>query len=143
MAREYFPKYSEVTKDVYDQVKGILRGYDRLKRKRLELLYSGCYHTTGMPESGETEGEQSTQAAELAYIDERLEAIGQSCVAARGWFGDTVYEGFDPIKAYWNYNYFNYQHIRQRKDDKGPSRSTWNRYKHRLTAIMAEKLKIF
>lgn len=143
MAREYFPKYSEVSRDVYDQVKGILRGYDRLKRKRLDLLHAACYQITGMPQSGEAGDGTAKKAVALAYIDERLEAIDQTCSAIRAWFGDTVHEDFDPIKAYWNYNYYNYQHKRKGERDNGPSRRTWNRYKHRLTAGVAENLKLF
>lgn len=143
MAREYFPKYSEVPKDIYDQVKGVLRGYDRLRKKRLDLLHGSCYQITGMPHGGETGDRTAQKAIELAYIDGRLEAIDQTCVAIRGWFGDTVCEDFDPIKAYWNYNYFNYQHKRKGEKDDGPSRRTWNRYKHRFASGVAEKLNLF
>lgn len=141
--REYYPKYSEVPRDIYDQVKGILRGYDRMMRERLDLLHASCYQITGMPHGGGIGDKTAQRATKLACIDERLAAIDQTCVLLRGWLGDKVYEDFDPLKAYWNYNYFNYQHKRRGKDDDGPSSRTWNRYKHRLTACVAEKLNIF
>lgn len=141
--REYFPKYSEVTRDIYDQVKGILRGYDRLRRKRTDLLHEACYQITGMPHGSGPGDPTAKRAIELSCIDERLAAIDQTCVEIRGWFGDSVQDGFDPIKAYWSYNYFNYQHERRGEKDDGPSKSTWNRYKHRLAAGVAEKLNIF
>lgn len=50
--REYFPKSSEISKDVYKQVKAILEGYDRLKQERLNIMYGsgriwpGCQDAT-------------------------------------------------------------------------------------------------
>lgn len=140
--RDYFPKYSELPKDVFDQVKSILRGYDRLKRERLDVLY-GSGAGGGMPK-GNTPGIPTEQKAfKLSYIDERLEAIGQAGVLMRAWLGDKVCEDFDPLKAYWSYDYYNYQHKREEKDSEGPSRRSWTRYKHRYSAIVAQKLKIF
>lgn len=143
MAREYFPKYSEVSHDVFDQIKAIMRGYDRLKRDRMDIIYGSNYQLHGMPTSGETGDPTSQKAVKLAYINARLEAIDQTAVLMRGLFGSTVYEDFDPIKAYWNYDYFNYQHIRSGVDDKGPAPRTWTRYKHKFAAGVAEKLNIF
>lgn len=143
MAREYFPKYSEVPRDIYDQVKGILRGYDRLREERLDLLYETRYQITGMPHGGEPGDMTAEKAIRLASIDKRLEAIDQTSIAMRGWLGDKVPEDFDPLKAYWNYNYFNYQHKRNGAESFGPSRRTWNRYKHRYTAGVAKKLNLF
>lgn len=143
MAREYFPKYSEITRDVYDQVKGVLRGYDRLKKKRLDLLYASCYQITGMPHSGGTGDKTGRKAVELAYIDERLDAIGQAAELMRGERGHRVELDFDPVKAFWSYDYFNCQHKRTAGKPNGPCRRTWNNYKYRFAAVLAEKLKIF
>ena len=140
--REYFPKYSELPRDLFEQVKGILKGYDRLKRERLNVLH-GSASGNGMPK-GNTPGNPTEQRAiKLAAIDERLHAIGQADVLIRVWLGDKVYEDFDPQKAYWNYDYYNYMHKRTAEDTEGPSRRSWNRYKHRYSAVVAQNLKLF
>lgn len=143
MAREYFPKYCEIQRDVYDQIKGILRGYDRLKRVRKDIIYGTGTGDSGMPKGSMPGNPTEQKAIRLAYIDERLEAIDQSAVLMRGERGYKVYEDFDPIKAFWSYDYFNCQHKRTKEKPNGPCRRTWNNYRYRFAAVIAEKLKIF
>ena len=143
MAREYFPKYCELPKDVYEQVKAILRGYDRLKRERLDILYVTVRKEEGMPHGASAGDPTAKRAEKLAYIDQKLEAIDQSAVLMRGERGYRVYEGFDPVKAFLSYDYFNCQHKRTEQKPNGPCRRTWNNYKYRFAAVIAEKMKIF
>ena len=140
--REYFPKYSELPKDLYEQVKSILRGYDRLKRARLDVLY-GSGAGGGMPKSNTPGNPTEQKAVKLAYIDGRLESIDQAAVLMRAWLSDKVCDDFDPLKAYWNYDYYNYKHKREDADADGPSRRSWNRYKHRFSAAVAKNIKLF
>lgn len=141
--REYFPKYSEVPKDVYEQVKAILRGYDRLKRDRLDLIYGSGRKGDGMPRGSDPGNPTEQRAIKLAYINGRLEAVDQASVLLRGWLGNKVEYDFDPIKAFWNYNYYNYKHVRAKGKDDGPSSRSWIRYKHRFAAAVALNLKLF
>lgn len=139
----YHRKSCEISRDVYYQVKGILMGYDRMKRERLDLIYGAQYAISGMPH-GSGQGDPTEQRAiKLAYINERLEAVDQAAVLMRAERGNKVGEDFDPIKAYWNYNYFNFQHKRTDKSRNGPCARTWNNFKDRFSAIIAENLKIF
>ena len=140
--RDYHPKYSELPKDLYEQVKAVLKGYDRLKRDRLDVLH-GSPPRNGMPSGSEPGNPTEHKAIKLAYIDSRLEAVDQAAVMMRGWFGEKVELDFDPVKAFWNYNYYNYKHARVDADSEGPSRRSWIRYKHRFAAAVALNLKIF
>lgn len=85
--RDYYPKYSEVPKDVYEQVK--------------------------------------------------------AAVLMRGKYDGKVYEDFDPVKAFWSYDYFNYPHIRADKNDEGPVRKTWTRFRFSFAGIITKRLNIF
>ena len=60
-----------------------------------------------------------------------------------GIMSKRIMDAFDPIKAYWSYNYFNYAHVRGAESDMGPSRRTWNRYKSRLSYRIAKNLNLF
>ena len=142
MAREYFPKYCEVPRDVYDEVKAVLRGYDRLRREQMDIIY-GSPSSDGTPH-GSTPGDPTAQKAiKLSYIDGRLEAIDQTAFMLKAWLGDKVPESFDPIKAFWSYDYYNYMHIRRDADDNGPVRKTWTRYRYRFAGEAARRLKLF
>lgn len=140
--REYHRKSCAISKDVKDQVKAILKGYERLKRERIDILY-GSHCGDGQPKGNGVGKPTEQKAVKLAYIDTRLEAIDQTAILFRGAYSDRVYEEFDPIKAYWDYNYFNYQHIRKAKNDTGPVYRTWLRYKDRFAECVANKLNIF
>lgn len=140
--RDYHRKSCEISRDIYYQVKGILMGYDRLRKERLDILYGAQFEISGMPGGGGTGNPTEQKAAKLAALDERLEAIDQAAVLMRGERGDRVYEGFDSIKAYWSYDYFNCQHKRTKESPNGPCRRTWNNYKDRFSAAIAQRLKI-
>ncbi len=140
--REYHRKSCRVSPGVYKQVKGILQDYDRLKRDRLDILY-GSRQTDDMPRGSDVGMPTEQRAIRLSYIDNRLVAIDQSAVLMRVWLGEKVTESFDPVKAYWSYDYYNCQHKRTRAGDNGPSRRTWHRCKDRFTECIAEKLKLF
>lgn len=140
--RNYHRKSCRVSAGVYKQINGIMQDYDRLKKQRLDIIY-GTGKSDGMPRGSDVSMPTEQKAIQLSYIDSRLEAIDQTCVAMRGWFGDKVYEDFDPIKAYWSYEYFNYQHKRKEENDDGPVYRTWQRYKDRFTEFAANRLNIF
>lgn len=141
--REYYPKYSEVPKDVYEQVKALLRGYDRLKKERLDLVYGSKQPSDGMPRGSGISSPTEQKGIKLAYIDSRLEAIDQAAVLMRGRYDGKVYEDFDPVRAFWSYDYFNYQHIREDENDEGPVRKTWTRFRFSFAGIIAKRLNIF
>jgi hypothetical protein len=118
-----------------------MQDYDRLKRDRLDIIY-GSKRFDGMPKGSDLGKPTELKAIQLAYIDARLDAIDQTCVLMRGWLGDKVNE-FDPVKAYWSFNYFNCQHKRKGENDDGPCRRTWHNYKDRFTEVIAGKLNIY
>ena len=141
--RDFHRKSCEISRDVYYQVKGILMGYDRLKKERLDLLYGTQYVISGMPRGSGVGDPTASKAEKLAVIDERWKGIDQAAVLMRGERGERVYESFDPIKAYWSYDYFNCQHKRTKESPNGPCRRTWNNYKDRFSTAIAQNLKIF
>lgn len=139
---EYYPKCSEIPKDVYEQVKAILRGYDRL----IEDKYILSYGTQQKPEGGRSSepGDPTAQRAmKLAYINDRLHAIDQAQMWMRGKLDGRVGYDFDPLKAFWNYAYYNESHKRASEQDNGPAPRTWKRYRIRFAAIVAQNLNIF
>lgn len=140
--RDYHRKNCDISRDVYYQVKGILMGYDRLKKEWIDLLYGSQYTISGMPGAGNISDPTAHKAERLSVLGERLEAIDQAAVLMRGERGDQVHETFDPVKAYWSYDYFNCQHRRTKDSPNGPCRRTWNNYKDRFSAVIAQKLKI-
>jgi len=140
--RRYHRKSCSVSSGVYKQINGLMQDYDRLKKDRLDIIY-GTKKPDGMPRGSDVGKPTEQKAVQLAYIESRLKAIDQTCVLMRGWFGDKVHEDFDPIRAYWSYDYFNYEHIRKDENDNGPCRRTWNNYKDRFTESVAQKLNIF
>lgn len=141
--RDFHRKSCGISRDVYYQVKGILMGYDRLKKEKLDLLYGAQYVISGMPHGSAVGDPTASRAEKLAAVNERLKGIDQAAVLMRGERGDRVYESFDPIKAYWSYDYFNCQHLRTKESPNGPCRRTWNNYKDRFSEAIAQNLKIF
>lgn len=140
--RDYHRKSCGISRDVYYQVKGILMGYDRLKKERIDILHSAHYDISGMPSGTGIGDPTELKALKIADINERLKGIDQAASLMRGERSGKVSEDFDPIKAYWSYDYFNYQHKRTKESPNGPCRRTWNNYKDRFSTAIAENLKI-
>ena len=143
MAREYFPKNCEISRGVYYQIKGLMMDLERLKKDKLDILYSAHYAITGMPHGSGVGDPTARKAERLAYIEDRLDAIGQASVLMRAERGNAVSEEFDPERAFWSYDYFNCQHKRTKESPNGPCRRTWNNFKYKFSAIVAENLNIF
>ena len=139
--REYIGKKLGVERSVYYRVKALLRDYNRLCRERLNILYGSPAPSDGMPRGGCERSPTEDKAVRLAVINADLEAIEQSAAEMRGKYSGRVLDEWDPVKAYWDYGYFNYIHIQADPSSAGPSRSTWTRYKYDLTRKIAEKKK--
>jgi hypothetical protein len=139
--REYIRKSSGIPASVYTRVKALLKDYDRMQRMRANLLYGTPPPVNGHGSSAGNPTEQ--KAIKLAAISSELDAIDQICILLRGEYSGKTLEDFDPIKAYWQYDYFNYQHIRTERNPNGPSTRTWHRYKDKFTLLIAQKLNFF
>lgn len=130
--------------DLYMRVQYIIQGYNRLKREYIDILHSSPSAPDGMPRgSGGTSNPTLDKAIKLENISGELHALDQAIVEIRGIYSKKVIDEFDPIKAYWSYDYFNYIHIRKSVDDTGPSRRTWNYFKVLLSQKIAQKMKLF
>lgn len=140
--REFYPKYSEIPKDVYEQVKAVLKGYERYKRERLNILHNTPQKAEGG--RGSQPGNPTEQkAVKMAYFDEQIRAIDQAKMWMRGKLDGKVGYDFDPLEAFWSYSYFNSAHIRRAGHDHGPAERTWKRYRFRFAAIVAKNLNLF
>lgn len=140
--RDYYPKQSEIPRDIYEQVRGIIRGYDRLINDRYILQHGTAQKAEGgRPSSPGAPTED--KAIRLAYLNDRIHAIDQAQMWMRGKLDGAVDYGFDPIRAFWDYNYYNAQHRRVKQNDNGPAPRTWKRYRIRFAAIVARNLKLF
>lgn len=129
--------------DLYMRVQYIIKGYDRLKREYMDLLYASPLPPNGMPKGNQAGSPTEAKAIKLEQLSLELRAIDQTCIEMIGLYSGRVQEPFDAVKAYWNYNYFNYSHIRKNIDDIGPSRRTWNRYKLLFSQKVAQKINLF
>lgn len=146
MAKVYQRKKNNpyyVEHNVYMQVYYKLRDYDRLKKEKLDILYGSPEPPDGMPRGSDVGNPTEQKVLKMAYIDEQLEAIDQCAIQMRGAYSGKVYDEFDPVKAYWSYDYYNYMHIRKSERDEGPSRRKWGYYKSLFTGMIAKRLKIF
>lgn len=145
MARTYIRKTgpcAKVPKAIRIQIKYKLMDYDRLVKERFDIMHGSPPPPDGMPRGGGVGKPTEEKAVRLAMIDIELKAIDQSASEIRGEYDTKVHWDFNPIKAYWSYDYYNYMHIRKGGTDEGPSRRTWNRYKDYLTYKIAKKLKL-
>lgn len=133
--REYIRKSSGVPKSVHMRVKALIMDYERLRSLRADLVFEHA--------SQKQDGPAREKAANLATVEQELHTIEQIIMLTRGEYSGKTYDDFDPLKAYWNYNYFNYQHIRTEQSPNGPSVRTWNRYKDRFIKRLAKKMNIF
>lgn len=140
--REYYPKKAEIPKDIYEQVKGILKGYDRLKEDRYKLLYETPQKQEG-GHSSDVGDPTAQKAIRLAYINERLHAIDQAQMWMRGKLDGRVDYDFNPLRAFYDYAYYNLSFKRADDEDNGPAERTWKRYRIRFAAIVAKNLNIF
>lgn len=129
--------------NVYMQIKYRIKDYDRLLRDKTNILYGGASASNGMPRGCETSDPTQDKAIKIAYIDRELDAIDQSVIEIRGEYSKKVYENFDPIKAYWNYDYFNYMFVRTKEDSNGPCRRTWSYFKGKFSYKIAKRLNLF
>lgn len=127
---------------VYNQIKWKLKDYERLKQERLDLLHGLSGPPDGMPRGSGIGNPTEQKAMRLDSIERELEAIEQSCMEMIGERSGKACPGFDPVRAYWSYEYFNAQHIRRGKNDLGPCRMTWHRFKDRLTEKIAERMNL-
>lgn len=144
MPRNYIRKETlgEIPKDVYMRVHWLLRGYERMKRERLDIIWSSSPQN-GMPKAKGNASPTEAKAIKLASIENELQAIDQSAVEVRGEYSSATEESFDPIKAYFSYDYFNASHKRKSEDDLGPSEKTWRRFKQYFSVKIAKKAKLF
>lgn len=141
--REYIRKSSGVPKVVYLRMKTLIMDYNRLRSMRANLLFGSATPADGMSRIRGNGQLTEDKAIKLAVINREIEAIEQVAMLMRGEYSGKTYEEFDPLKAYQDYNYFNYQHIRTEKSPNGPSTRTWHRYKDVFTLRLAKKLNIF
>lgn len=128
--------------NVYMQLQYLLKDYDRLKKERADLLHASPPPPDGMPRAGGAGDPTGKTAVRLACISGQLAAIEDSAAEMKQHLREQVYEEFDPVKAYWSYDYYNYIHCRRDMEDQGPSRRKWNYYKSALSALLAEKLHL-
>lgn len=129
--------------NLYMQVQYKIRDYDRLKKERLDILYASPPLPDGQPRGSEPGNPTERKALKMVYIENELKAIDQAAVEVRGIYSAKVDDEFNPIKAYWCYDYFNYMHIRKTKDDEGPGVRTWNNFKTLFSGIIAKNLNLF
>lgn len=141
--RTYKRKNTDIPTDVYMTMKNILSGYDRLKLQKLTIEQGGNPPPNGMPRGNSVGTPTEDKAIILAGINEKLHAIDQTYIEMQGLYSSKTYDEFNPIKAFWSYDYFNYMHKRGGISDNGPTYRTWNNFKHCFTKIMAKKLKFF
>lgn len=130
--------------NVYMQVTYKIKDYERLKLERSSLLWVGSSTViSDMPRGNGISKPTETRAIKLANIDKEIEAIEKGAEEVRIEFGGKVFEKFDILEAFWDYNYFRYMFITDDDEDDGPCRKTWNNFKNALCGKIAEKLNLF
>lgn len=141
--RTYKRKNGVVPHNIMMQVRYKIADYDRLLQERDRILHGSGEPANGMPHGSDTGHPTEDKAVRLAAIDEQIQAIEQAVHEIGAEYSHRVIEGFDPIRGYWDYNYFNYRHKRKSEKDDGPSYRTWQRYRVYFTAKIARRLKLF
>lgn len=129
--------------DVYMQVRYIIKGYDRLRKKKAALLYGSPLPAEGMPRSGRTGNPTERSAVMLVQVGAQLAAIEQAVSVMRGQYSGKMEEDWNVLDAYWSYEYFNYKSLRYGEEDLGPCKRTWCYFKNRLSAEVAGQLHIY
>lgn len=127
--------------NLYMQIQYMLKDYDRLQKEREDLLYASPPPPDGMPHAEHTKGDPTgRRAIRLAAINAQLAAFDEAMAQVNERYQSRVHTRFDPLSAYWNYEYFNYVFLRRDAGDSGPSRRQWNYYKTLLSRLVAEQL---
>ena len=142
MAREYIPRTWTYGKPAWYRTKALLQDYDRLRREREDILRPGIRQMDAQPRGTDISDPTGRGAIRLARINEELEAIDQSAVQMRGILSKKVQQDFDPVHAYWSYDYYNYQCVRKTPEDLGPCIRTWRNYRVQFLSLVALKAKI-
>ena len=129
--------------DVYMQVKNRLMGYNRLRREKMDIIHGSPLPQDGMPRSTDLSNPTQRKVIKLEYIEATIRAIDEAAEYMYSKLKGKVYDEFEPIRAYWSYDYFNYEFVRKEENDEGPSRRTWNRFKSMFSYYIAKNLNIF
>lgn len=132
---------ADLPHNLYMQIQYMLKDYDRLQKERSDLLNASPPPPDGMPRSDNTKADPTgRRAVRLAFIDAQLAAFDAAMAQVQARYACRVHTRFDPLRAYWNYEYFNYVFLRKDGGDAGPSRRQWNYYKTLLSRAVAEQL---
>ena len=142
MAREYIPKAWVYGKPAWNRTKWLLSAYDSLVRERQDILYGSHKPPDGMPKGSGVSNPTEAKAMRLVRINEELDAIEQSAMQMRGWLSKEVQPEFDPVRAFWSYDYYNYMFVRKKDDNEGPCIRTWRTYRVMLMTLIAQRAKI-
>lgn len=128
--------------NVYMQMVYKLKDYSRLIKERSNTMYDIPYSDLELSEN-EIKNQAKEKTKKLTYINNTLEAIDKSSMWIKNEMKEKVYDDFEPLKAFWSYDYFNYMHKRKCEDDIGPSARTWNYFKSKLAYKTSKELNIF
>lgn len=135
-------KRNENLHNLIMQVRYKLKDYDRCKQEYENIIHSSHKPFDGLPRGTNISNPTEDKGLKLAKIGDELYAIDQAIILTKGEYSSKTDENFDPIKAYWSYDYFNYMHIRKSEDDNGPVYRTWIRYKESFSILIAGKLNL-
>lgn len=138
--RNYIRKSSGLEASLHYRVWAILRDYERMRCVRANILYGSAAQADGTPRNPAIGNPTEKKALQLAAVSREVDAVDQTCMQLRGEYSGKVYYDFDPIKAYWEYAYFNYVHLRTGNKPNGPTTRTWGRYRDKFAKILLEKL---
>lgn len=141
--RNYKRKTGLIPHNIMMQVRYKIADYDRLLLERERILHGSGTPANGMPRGSNVGHPTEDKGVRLAAVSEQIEAIEQARREIAQEYSHKVREGFDPIRGYWDYNYFNYRHKRKNETDEGPSYRTWQRYRAYLSMKIARRLKLF
>lgn len=126
--------------DVYMQVRYKLSGYERLKKERIEIYNASPPPPDGLPKGSQRSNPTQHKAILLANIDNEIKIIEQCCLEMKQVYAERILPGFDPLKAFRSYAYFNLMLIRADVDDEGPTKRAWSYYKSIFSYKMAHYL---
>lgn len=133
----------QIPHNLYMQIQYKIRDYDRLCQKRKELLHSTAPPPDGMPRITRIGDPTGRLAVQLANINVQISAIEKSAEQLCQLYIGRSAEGFDPIAAYKDYDYFRQMLSPDSAKEGKPSRRTWNYFKVLFSRLIAEKLCLF